>query len=401
VEHVAVVGASLAGLRAVETLRTAGHRGGITLVGAEPHPPYDRPPLSKQLLAGEWEPERITLRSPDSVDELGVEWRLGVRATDLDTEARAVSLSDGTVVRYDGLILATGTSPRRLPGQPDHPAVVVLRTLDDSLALRRQLLNGPLRVVVVGAGFIGLEIAATARQLGHRVTVLEAAPAPLLRGLGTEMGTVIGDIHGDHGVDVRCGIAIAAIAPDGVTLAGGEHVPADVVVVGIGVSPATEWLGGSGLTLRDGIVCDSTLNTGVPAVYAAGDVARWHHVGFDAELRVEHWTNAAEQGALAAENLVAEWRGGSRRSYAAVPFFWSDQYDLRIQFLGRPDGYDEVRVLAGSLGDAQFIAAYRRADDLVGVLGVNSTRALMPFRRLLLAGASWDDAVASAAARGA
>jgi len=186
-----------------------------------------------------------------------------------------------------------------------------------------------------------------------------------------------------------------------VTLAGGEHVPADVVVVGIGVSPATEWLEGSGLTLRDGIVCDSTLNTGVPAVYAAGDVARWHHVGFDAELRVEHWTNAAEQGALAAENLVAELRDGSRRPYAAVPFFWSDQYDLRIQFLGRSDGYDEVHVLAGSLGDAQFIAAYRRAADLVGVLGVNSTRALMPFRRLLLAGASWDDAVASAAARGA
>ncbi|MBA3287919.1 MAG: FAD-dependent oxidoreductase, partial [Acidimicrobiia bacterium] len=242
-EHVVVVGSSLAGLRAGETLRTEGFTGRITLVGAERHQPYDRPPLSKQVLAGTWEPDRIALRRGDGVAALGMDLQLGVPAVALDTEARSVTLADGRELPFDGLVVATGSSPRRVPGQLDLPNVHELRTLDDALALRARLADGGPRVVVVGAGFIGLEVAATATGHGCRVTVLEAAPAPLIRGLGAALGAAVVDaVSGRVGFDVRCGSAIAALEPDGVRLAGGSLVTADVVVVGIGVSPATAWL---------------------------------------------------------------------------------------------------------------------------------------------------------------
>jgi NADPH-dependent 2,4-dienoyl-CoA reductase/sulfur reductase-like enzyme len=400
-EHVVVVGASLAGLRAAETLRSAGHEGTITVVGAEPHLPYDRPPLSKKLLAGEWEHDRIALRKPDDVGSLGVTWTLGVAASRLDPDRQVVHLTDGTEVAYDGLVIATGSRPRRLPGQPDHPRVVVLRTVDDALALRAQLVDGSSRVVVIGAGFIGLEVAATARSLGNEVLVLEGAPAPLVRGLGDEMGRAVTAAHGDHGVEIRCDVSVAAItADDGgaqVQLGDSTIEAADVVVVGVGVEPVTDWLAGSGLELRDGVVCRPTLATGIPHVYAAGDVARWHNELFDEEMRVEHWTNAAEQGAVAASNLLAAERGDAEAAYRPVPFFWSDQYDRRIQFLGRSGADDDVRVVSGSVDDRQFVALYGRSGRLRGALGLNSPRLVMPYRKLLLAGASWDDALAHAA----
>jgi NADPH-dependent 2,4-dienoyl-CoA reductase/sulfur reductase-like enzyme len=398
---VVVIGASLAGLRAVETLRTAGYEGRVTVIGDERHQPYDRPPLSKRLLAGDWEPDRILLRKADDMASLGVTWRLGERATGLDLADRAVQLADGSSVHFGGAILATGARPRTLPGQTSLPDVAVLRTLDDSLALRARIAQGGRRVVVVGAGFIGLEVAATARQLGNEVLVLEGAPAPLIRGLGAEMGAAVASVHADHGVEVRCGVVIEGFAPGAVLIDGGWHEPADVVVVGIGVTPATEWLEGSGLTISDGVVCHPDLNVGAPLVYAAGDIVRWHNALFQEDMRVEHWTNAAEQGAAAASNLLAESLGERTTSYAPVPFFWSEQYDRRIQFLGRGHAANqtqpEVRVVIGSVAARQFVALYGDGQRLRGVLGMNSPRQVMPFRNLLLEQASWEDGLAHAA----
>lgn len=402
-ERVVVIGASLAGLRAAETLRSDGFGGDVVVIGAESHRPYDRPPLSKKLLAGEWEPERIQLRQPDSFDELDVEWRLGVAASRLDLDQHRVDLSDGTSLDFDGCIVATGAACRRLPDQGRHAHVHELRTLDDSMRLRAAIADGGRHVVVIGAGFIGLEVAATARQLGNEVTVLEGAAAPLIRGLGEEMGSAIGAMHAAHGVDVRCGVRVDRLDPAGVLLDGGELIESDVVVVGIGVVPATQWLDDSGLELRDGVVCDETLlarhsdGSPVEGVYAAGDVLRWPNPLFGEEMRVEHWTNAAEQGAQAARNMLAVAAGDDAEPYAPVPFFWSDQFDIRIQFLGRSAVDDDVVVGAGSIDDGKFLALYGRAGKLHGALGVNAPRWVMPMRKLLLAGATWDEAVAHAA----
>ncbi len=394
---VVVVGGSLGGLRAAETLRSSGFEGSVTVIGAEPHLPYDRPPLSKRFLSGEWEPDRIALRKPDDMGSLDVEWRTGVAATGLDTDARTVLLADGTEVPFDGLIMATGATARTLPAQADHDHAVTLRTLDDAVDLRRRLAIGGQRVVVIGAGFIGLEVAATASQLGNEVTVFEGAEAPLMRGLGSEMGAAVAAVHADHGVAVRCGVQVDGLVATGVHV-DGVHEPADVVVVGIGVAPATGWLDGSGLDIRDGVVCGPDLSVGRPLTYAAGDMVRWHNLLFDEEMRVEHWTNAAEQGALAADNLLAEAAGVATEPYAPVPFFWSDQYDRKIQFLGRAGPDDDVRIIAGSVDERRFAALYGRAGRLRGVLGVNMPRNVMPFRKHLLDRIGFDEAVALATA---
>ncbi len=401
--HVVVVGGSLAGLRACESLRTKGFEGGITLVGAETHLPYDRPPLSKQVLSGDWTVEQIQLRKPEQLADLRLELRLGSPAVQLDTEAQRVHLADSASVPYDGLIIATGASVRRLPNQPDVPGVFDLRTLDDSLALRDALADGSPRVVVIGAGFIGLEVAATARKRGLEVTVLEGAPAPLIRGLGAEMGELVArSLHEPQGVAIRCGVGVAAIEHDGrvtgVRLAGGALVPADIVVVGIGVVPNTGWLEGSGLEIRDGVVADETLKTGAPNVYVAGDCARWTNPLFEEEARIEHWTIAAEQGASAAANLLAVSRGEDPTPYAPVPFFWSMQYDARIQFLGRA-GADDVQVVHGDPATGSFVALYGRAGRLRGVLGISLPKRVMPFKKQLEQRVSWDDALAFAAAQ--
>ena len=402
-ERVVVVGASLAGLRAAETLRQHDVATSIVVVGDEVHRPYDRPPLSKKLLSGEWEPDRIHLRQPDVFDDLDVEWRLGAAATALDVQRRVLTLADGSVLAFDGLVIATGAHPRRLADQDAFDHVHELRTLDDALGLRSEIVGGGRRVVVIGAGFIGLEAAATAKALGNDVVVLEGAAAPLIRGLGTEMGEAIAELHRAHGVEVRCGVFIEGLTADGVRLVGGEIVPADAIVVGIGVTPNTHWLEGSGLRLRDGVVCDANLNAldvsgaVVPGVFAAGDVARWPNGLFDEEMRVEHWTNAAEQGALVASNLRRLATGEPFEPYEPLPFFWSDQFEHRIQFLGRAAPDDEVQVVAGSVADAKFLALYRRDGRLHGALGVNAPRWVMPTRKLFLERASWDEAVAATA----
>ena len=396
---VVVVGASIAGLRACEALRTDGYAGTVTLIGAEPHLPYDRPPLSKKLLAGDWEADRIALRKPDEYATIGLDVRLGVPAVGLDTEARAVELADGATVPYDdGVIIATGSATKRLPGQEDVPTVHELRTLEDSLRLRERIADGTARVAVIGAGFIGLEVAATARARGCAVTVLEGLPAPLIRGLGATMGAAATAVHAADGIDIRCDARVEGLSTDGVALVGGELVPADVIVVGIGVAPVTGWLEGSGLTLRDGVVCDDTL-AAVPGVWAAGDVCRWPNRLYGEEMRVEHWTNAAEQGAVAARNLLATANGAELATYAPVPFFWSDQGRHRIQFLGRSatEDADEVVVAVGRTDEERWVALYRRGDRLWGVLGINAPRLVMPYRALLAACVSWDDALAHAA----
>jgi len=400
-DRVVVVGGSLAGLRACEALRTAGYAGALTLVSAESQRPYDRPPLSKQLLAGRWEADRITLRNDDAFDALGLDAIWGVPAAGLDVDARSVVLADGAELPFDGLIIATGSHPRRLPAQPDAPHVHELRTLDDALRLRDAIHRPDAKVVVVGAGFIGLEVAATARRAGAAVTVLEGAPAPLIRGAGAELGTALAAIHPDEGVDIRCGLTVAGIEAGGVRLGDGSLVDATAVVVGIGVSPTTGWLDSSGLELRDGVVTASTLSVGSPGVYAAGDLVRWTNPRFAEEMRVEHWTNAAEQGALAARNLLAEAAGGELLPYDAVPFVWSDQFDHRIQFLGRSTAGDgspaESQIVVGSPDERRFLAFYISAGRLRGVLGLNVPRLVMKYRALLERQAALDEALALAA----
>lgn len=404
---IVIVGASLAGLRAAETLRTDGFTGRITMIGAETRRPYDRPPLSKKLLSGEWEPNRISLRKPEDFDALNIEWVLGSPATDLDVDARIVTLSDGRNVSFDGLIIATGSAARRLPHQPDWQGIHVLRTMDDSLALRADIEPSPERptprVVVIGAGFIGLEVAATARGRGCTVTVLEGAEAPMMRGLGIEMGRATALVHTDNGVEMRMGVSVTGFVESspgrigGVMLGTGDRIEADVVVVGVGASPVTAWLEGSSLDVRDGVVCDHFLSTGAPLVYAAGDVCRWTNDLYGRDMRVEHWTTASEQGAAAARNLLAEAVGLERTPYAAVPFFWSDQFTARIQFLGRAEGDETVHVVIGSPQDRAFVALYERNGTLVAALGVSKPRQLMPFRALIASRVPISEALSFAA----
>ncbi len=401
--QVVVVGASLAGLRACETLRQRGWTGRIVLLGAEPHALYDRPPLSKTYLTGEWDADRIQLRTPGDVAALDLHLRPDTPAVSLDTGAARVTVADGTSVAYDGLIIATGSEVRRLPGQPEVDGVCVLRTLADADVLRARVGPGH-RLVVIGAGFIGLEVAASAHQVGCDAVVLEGLPAPLMRALGPDMGQAVASVHARNGVPVRCGVRVEAIEHDGtrvtgVRLGGGEVVAADTVLVGVGVRPATDWLASSGIELDDGVRCDATLAATAPNVYAAGDCARWPNRMFgDPEvgevMRVEHWTNAAEQGAAAASNLLAAAAGETPEPYAAVPFFWSDQFDSRIQFLGRPHGDDEVHIVAGN-PSGPFAALYGYGGRLRAALGVSMPKIVMPFRRRLAAGMSWDDALAT------
>ena len=391
---VTIIGASLAGLRAAETLRQQGFDGDVRLIGAERHLPYDRPPLSKQVLAGDWEPERTVLTTDDKLAELGVEMRLGLKAAAFDLATRTLTLETGETLAVDGLVVATGARCRTLPGTENLAGVHVLRSLDDSLALRAEFEAVPNRVVVVGAGFIGAEVAATARGRGLEVTMVEALPNPLSRVLGDEMGSVCAAVHRDHGVDLRTSVGVDGLEGEErvrrVLLSDGSAVEADVVVVGIGVIPNTEWLDGSGLTIDNGVVCDSSC-LAADGVVAAGDVARWPNELFGEVMRVEHWDNAAAQGAHAARRLLTADAG----PFTPVPWFWSDQYDRKIQLAGRVRPDDEVRVVAGSIEERRFAALYGRAGRLMGVLGFNRPRHVMRYRALIERGASFDEALAA------
>ncbi|MDQ4112615.1 MAG: FAD-dependent oxidoreductase [Actinomycetota bacterium] len=397
-QRLVVVGASLAGLRAVEAARKAGFEGTIVLVGAEKHLPYDRPPLSKAFLdeAGDHGLAPTPyFRTEEDMRELGVQLRLGVRATGLDTDRRLI-LAGSEEIPYDALVIATGARPRMLPGTEGMAGVHALRTLDDSLAVRDALEAGA-RTVVIGAGFIGSEVASTARKRGLEATIVEALRTPLVRATGHEMGAAIAALHERNGTALRCGVGVRAIEGDGrverVVLEDDTTIDADLVVVGIGVVPAVDWLEGSGLRLENGIVCDENLWTGVPGVYAAGDVASWPNPTLGERQRMENWTAAAEQGATAARNALDP---DNAKPYGTVPYFWSDWYDVRIQFVGSPEA-DEVRLVDGDPeGDSRWVALYRRGDRLIGALTVNGQAEVMKYRVQIMKGGSWEDALAFA-----
>ncbi|OON82782.1 NAD(P)/FAD-dependent oxidoreductase [Streptomyces tsukubensis] len=395
---VVVVGASAAGLAAAEGLRRQGYDGSLTLIGEESHAPYDRPPLSKQLLAGSWEADRTALRTPEVLSGLDLELRLGSAATGLDTRAREVVLADGSRVAYEGLVIATGTRARRLPGTDGVPGVHVLRTLEDALALRAQLALAP-HLVIVGGGFVGAEAAAVARGLGCEVTLVTDAPQPMSDALGSDIGAVLRQVHTEHGVKVVTGVLAERILIDGgratgVVLSDGRTVSAGAVLVGIGAVPNTEWLAGSGIPLGNGIECDATLRAG-DGVWAAGDVASWPDPLTGARTRVEHRTNAGEQGLAAARNLLAE--PGAAVPFSTVPYVWSDQYDLKIQIHGRTGGADRIALVDGSLDARKFTALYGRDGHVCGAVGVNMLRPLRALRPLVADRVPWDEALAAGA----
>ena len=396
--RIVVVGASLAGLRATETLRARGFDGELTLIGDEPHRPYDRPPLSKQVLQGTWEPEQTFFRRKDGYDALALDMRLGVRATSVDLGARRVILADGTFANYDRLIVATGARVRNLPGMAPRPGLLALRGLDDAIALRWELMNAS-RVAIVGAGFIGLEVAASCRARGLHVTVIESLPVPLSPALGPTLCEMVAAMHRDHGVDLRTGVSVTGVFGGtrvaGVVLSDGSRIDTDVVVVGIGVMPNTEWLEGSSLTLDNGIVCNGC-GEAAPGVYAAGDVARVANRWHGDSPRIEHWTNAVEQGVHAAENALAG--PASSTSFSSVPYFWSDQYDRKIQFVGRARPHDEMVIVDGSVADRRLTALYRCGNRVVACLAVNQPRALIKYKRLIADCAPWEAALTATAA---
>jgi 3-phenylpropionate/trans-cinnamate dioxygenase ferredoxin reductase subunit len=394
VHTVAVVGASLAGLSAAEALRGAGFDGDLVVVDPSPELPADRPPLSKQVLAGTLDPADAGQPAAHRLAELGLDLRLGVGAVGFSAATRELALADGSTLAPDAVVLATGSSPRRL--DTDLAGVHVLRDLGDCLAIRDDLDAAPRRVVVVGAGFIGAEVAATCRQRGLEVTMVEAQERPMQRVLPGEIGDFFTELHRSQGVDVRLGTGIAELIGEGrveaVRLADGSIVRADVVVAGIGVVPSTGWLEGSGLELRDGVVCDATL-LAAPGIVAAGDVARWPNPLYDEEMRVEQWENAIEQGEHAAKRLLAA-DAADAAPFAPVPWFWTDQYDRKIQLAGRVGPGDEVRIVEGSTEERRFVALFRRGDRCIGVLGVNRPRHVVQLRMRMVSPLPWDEALA-------
>jgi 3-phenylpropionate/trans-cinnamate dioxygenase ferredoxin reductase component len=384
--RVVIVGASAAGLTVAEALRRRGYDGKLTLIGDEPHAPYDRPPLSKQILAGTWEPDKVRLRSDAALDELGAGLVLGHAAVGLDAARRQVLVAGRAAVGYDALVIATGVSPRRLPGM-DLAGVHLLRTLDDALTFRAALLDRP-KLVVVGAGFLGAEVAAVAREMGLDVTLTGLLPVPMHNLFGPRLGGLIAEMHRDHGVSLRLGIGVsrlieAAGRVAGVELADGSVIDADLVLVAVGSNPATGWLAGSDLCLSDGVVCDSRCQA-APGIYAAGDVASSYNPHFGARMRLEHRMNATEQGIAVAGNLL-----GDDLPVAPVPYFWTDQYDTKIQAYGifPPDG--EFQIVSGDPVDRRFAASYGRDGVVTGVLGWNAPREVRTLRQLVVDRAPW------------
>lgn len=382
-DRIVVVGASLAATSAIEALRHADFAGDIVLIGSELHLPYDRPPLSKEGLHGPIKVEDISLRTPGWYDESGVTLRLGHAATELDIRQRVVRLDDGSEVGYDGLIIATGSTAHSRAYEHDH----VLRTVEDSWQLYDSLRRAE-SVAILGAGFIGLEVASAARSAGLEVSVVELGLAPLTRILGDEAGQWLDDLHRSHGVTLVYGQLLADLTTDDrvhLALASGQTIEADILVRSTGARPATGWLRSSGIGLSDGVVCDSTLRTGAPDVVAAGDVARWHHPLFDESMRIEQWANAIEQGRHSALTLL-----GHVEPYAEIPFMWTDQYDNRLRFLGRANGADQLHV---DQRDDGIVAVFGRHGITTGVMSVNATRDIARHRRAIAERQPWAQTV--------
>ncbi|MDG5805823.1 FAD-dependent oxidoreductase [Streptomyces ossamyceticus] len=379
---VAVVGASLAGLSAARSLRKQGYDGRLVVIGDELHRPYDRPPLSKEFLSGGLGESDLALETDG--EDLRAEWLLGTRAVGLDARERTVRLADGGAVRADGIVIATGAAARRLPGSEGLAGVHVLRTLDDARALRDELAVGG-RLVVIGGGFIGAEVASTAFALGLDVTVVEAAPTPLAGPLGEEMGRIVSGLHADHGVRLLCGVGVKGLSGearvDAVLLEDGRTIPADIVVVGVGARPCVEWLEGSGIALDNGVTCGADGRTSLAGVVAVGDCASWYDPRAGHHRRVEHWTGAQERPSAAVATLLAG--GAVEPGVPRPPYFWSDQYGVKIQFAGHATGADSVTIEQGAADDRDVLAVYRRAGHPVAVLGMNQPRLFTRWRKQL------------------
>jgi 3-phenylpropionate/trans-cinnamate dioxygenase ferredoxin reductase subunit len=386
-DSVVIVGGGAAGVAAAETLRQNGHTGLLTMLCGEPELPYDRPPLSKQVLTGAWDPERTRLRAASHYADLGVRLVHG-RADALDTGGRTVILTDGYRLPFDGLIIATGVRPRRLPAGHELDGVHVLRGHPDVTALRASFATSR-RVLIVGAGFLGMEVAAAARALGLDVTVVDPLSQPMIRQVGPLIGAAIAQSHREHGVDLRTDTGVSALLGDtgdgeggsvtGAALTDGSTVATDCVLVAIGAVPATEWLATSGLALGDGVECDEYCRA-APGIYAAGDVASWINPRYQRRMRVEHRMNATEQGAAAALNLLM----GDVAPFAPLPYFWTDQYKVKIQVHGYlPDGC-EAAIEEGSVDDGRFVALYRENGLLTAVLGWNAPARVLAYRKLLV-----------------
>lgn len=358
-----IVGGGLAAARTAEQLRRAEYAGPITIVSDEVHLPYDRPPLSKEVLRSEI--DDTALKPRDWYDEKDITLRLGQAATGIDTAAQTVTLADGTSLGYDELVIATGLVPRRIPSLPDLDGIRVLRSFDECMALRTHASSAK-KAVVVGAGFIGCEVAASLRGLGVDVVLVEPQPTPLASVLGEQIGALVTRLHRDEGVDVRTGTGVAEVRGQGhvdtVVLTDGTEVPADLVVVGIGSHPATDWLDGSGIEVDNGVVCDESGRTSAPHVWALGDVASWRDAAGH-QVRVEHWSNVADQTRV----VVPAMLGREVPSTVVVPYFWSDQYDVKIQCLGEPEATDTVHIVEDD--GRKFLAYYERDGALVGVVG--------------------------------
>ena len=360
---IVIVGGGLAAARTAEQLRRSEYTGRITIVSDEVHLPYDRPPLSKEVLRKEV--DDVALKPREWYDEKDITLRLGSAATALDTAGQTVTLADGTSLGYDELVIATGLVPRRIPAFPDLDGIRVLRSFDESMALREHA-SAAQRAVVVGAGFIGCEVAASLRSLGVDVVLIEPQPTPLAAILGEQIGQLVARLHRDEGVDVRLGIGVAEVRGQGhvdtVVLTDGTELAADLVVVGIGSRPATEWLEGSGVDVDNGVICDEAGHTSAPNVWALGDVASWRDTTGH-QARVEHWSNVADQARV----VVPAMLGEDVPSAVVVPYFWSDQYDVKIQCLGEPEATDTVHLVEDD--GRKFLAYYERDGVLVGVVG--------------------------------
>ncbi len=398
---VVIVGSSVGGVRTAQALRRESYEGRIVLVGAESDLPYDKPPLSKQFLAGQWSAARIGLLSEVQAEEAGIELRLGVAAERLDVAERHLILADGERIAYDVVVLATGSHARPSPWAPES-GLHVLRTIGDSRAIAEDLAtDGP--VVVVGGGFIGAEVAATARALGREVSIVDPLPVPVGRVVGDEVGALFNDLHRRNGVSTHFGTGVESVQGRAgdltVQLTDGQNLPAGTVLVGIGARPNDRWLDSSGLLVDDGVVCDEYCRAlDAPEVFAVGDIARWMHLGHGENCRVEHWTNAVDQASCVAHNIA---HPDQIRAYRPVEYVWTDQYDWRIQIVGRPARAtahhligDLGRPAASEAGKPRAVALYTdESARFSGSVIVNWPKALITARKLIAAGVSFDDAI--------
>ena len=379
------MGGGLAAARTAEQLRRSEYAGPITIVSDEDHLPYDRPPLSKEVLRSET--DDVTLKPAEFYEENDITVLLGKAARSVDTAAQTVTLSDGSSIDYDELVIATGLVPKRIPSFPNLEGIHVLRSFDESLALRQQAASAR-RAVVVGAGFIGCEVAASLRGMGVDVVLVEPQPSPLASVLGEQIGSLVARLHRAEGVDVRCGVGVAEVRGADkvqmVVLADGTELDADLVVVGIGSHPATGWLEGTGIEVDNGVVCDTAGRASAPHVWAIGDVASWRHT-LGHQVRVEHWSNVADQARV----LVPAMLGQDAPAAVSVPYFWSDQYDVKIQCLGEPEATDTVHVVEDD--GRKFLAFYERDGVVAGVVGGGMPGKVMKSRAKIAAGAPISD----------